>query len=166
MKDGLKLRTEVKLSKNFLQALEQINKHLEYWPDRVINRCKQRLTKMRQMLIRCFDWVVASIHLTWKAWIKMQQTMTKLIHMFIERERERGGKKVGAKIYSTKKNQKLLVNQSIKRAGDKAWYLHLTEVVVIVPYMYHSRARERCCSQDAKAGSEGWPQARAHQEED
>lgn len=42
----------VKLSKNFLQALEQINKHLEYWPDRVINRCKQRLTKMRQMLIR------------------------------------------------------------------------------------------------------------------
>ena len=88
-------------------------------------------------------------------------------HTYVYRERDSGGeKKVGAKIYSTKKNQKLLVNQSIKRAGDKAWYLHLTEVVVIVPYMYHSRARERCCSQDAKAGSEGWPQARAHQEED
>eukprot|EP00930_Biecheleria_cincta_P010780 TRINITY_DN113093_c0_g1_i1.p1 TRINITY_DN113093_c0_g1~~TRINITY_DN113093_c0_g1_i1.p1 ORF type:complete len:303 (-),score=69.59 TRINITY_DN113093_c0_g1_i1:145-978(-) len=42
----------VKLSRNFLQALEQINKHLEYWPDHMINRCKQRLTKMRQMLIR------------------------------------------------------------------------------------------------------------------
>lgn len=42
----------VKLSRNFLQALEQINKHLEYWPDLMINRCKQRLTKMRQMLIR------------------------------------------------------------------------------------------------------------------
>ena len=62
----------VKLSKNYLQSLEQISKHLEYWPDRawdlvrrlglhlqsqacalqVINRCKQRLTKMRQMLIR------------------------------------------------------------------------------------------------------------------
>lgn len=42
----------VKLSRNFLQALEQISKHLEFWPDHVINRCKQRLTKIRQMLIR------------------------------------------------------------------------------------------------------------------
>merc|ERR1719451_7021 len=42
----------VKLSKNYLQALEQITKELEYWPDHVVNRCKQRLTKMRQMLIR------------------------------------------------------------------------------------------------------------------
>lgn len=42
----------VKLSKNYLQALEQISKHLEYWPNHMINRCKQRLTKMRQMLIR------------------------------------------------------------------------------------------------------------------
>jgi len=42
----------VKLSRNFLQALEQISKHLEYWPEHMINRCKQRLTKIRQMLIR------------------------------------------------------------------------------------------------------------------
>uniref|UniRef100_A0A7S2KKL6 Protein MAK16 homolog n=1 Tax=Zooxanthella nutricula TaxID=1333877 RepID=A0A7S2KKL6_9DINO len=42
----------VKLSRNYLQALEQISKHLEYWPEHMINRCKQRLTKMRQMLIR------------------------------------------------------------------------------------------------------------------
>lgn len=42
----------VKLSRNYLQALEQVSKHLEYWPDHMINRCKQRLTKMRQMLIR------------------------------------------------------------------------------------------------------------------
>eukprot|EP00929_Paragymnodinium_shiwhaense_P070391 TRINITY_DN35650_c0_g1_i1.p1 TRINITY_DN35650_c0_g1~~TRINITY_DN35650_c0_g1_i1.p1 ORF type:complete len:284 (+),score=104.93 TRINITY_DN35650_c0_g1_i1:103-954(+) len=44
---------KVKLSKNFLQALEQITKHLEYVvPDHMINRCKQRLTKIRQMHIR------------------------------------------------------------------------------------------------------------------
>lgn len=42
----------VRLSRNYLQALEQINTHLMYWPDTMINRCKQRLTKMRQMLIR------------------------------------------------------------------------------------------------------------------
>merc|ERR1711920_381856 len=42
----------VKLSRNYLQALDQISKHLEYWPDHMINRCKQRLTKIRQMLIR------------------------------------------------------------------------------------------------------------------
>lgn len=42
----------VKLSRNYLQALEQISKHLEFWPDHMINRCKQRLTKIRQMLIR------------------------------------------------------------------------------------------------------------------
>jgi protein MAK16 len=43
---------KVKLSRNYLQALEQISKHLEYWPDHMVNRCKQRLTKIRQMLIR------------------------------------------------------------------------------------------------------------------
>merc|ERR1712054_270922 len=42
----------VKLSRNYLQALEQISKNMEYWPEHQINRCKQRLTKMRQMLIR------------------------------------------------------------------------------------------------------------------
>merc|ERR1719487_2232331 len=43
---------KVKLSRNYLQALEQISKQMEYWPEHQINRCKQRLTKMRQMLIR------------------------------------------------------------------------------------------------------------------
>lgn len=43
---------KVKLSKNYLQALEQITKSMEYWPDHMVNRCKQRLTKIRQMIIR------------------------------------------------------------------------------------------------------------------
>jgi len=47
-----KLWEKVKLSRNFLEALEQISKQMEYWPEHMINRCKQRLTKMRQMLIR------------------------------------------------------------------------------------------------------------------
>lgn len=43
---------KVKLSRNYLQALEQISKQMEYWPEHQVNRAKQRLTKMRQMLIR------------------------------------------------------------------------------------------------------------------
>jgi len=43
---------KVRLSRNYLQALEQISKQLEYWPEHMVNRCKQRLTKMRQMLHR------------------------------------------------------------------------------------------------------------------
>lgn len=43
---------KVKLSRNFLTALEQINSNLEYWPQHMVNRCKQRLTKIRQMLVR------------------------------------------------------------------------------------------------------------------
>jgi len=42
----------VKLPRNFLEALDTINKQLEYWDTSVINRCKQRLTKIRQMLVR------------------------------------------------------------------------------------------------------------------
>eukprot|EP00747_Dinoflagellata_sp_TGD_P196209 gnl/TRDRNA2_/TRDRNA2_66002_c0_seq1.p1 gnl/TRDRNA2_/TRDRNA2_66002_c0~~gnl/TRDRNA2_/TRDRNA2_66002_c0_seq1.p1 ORF type:complete len:279 (+),score=84.87 gnl/TRDRNA2_/TRDRNA2_66002_c0_seq1:95-931(+) len=43
---------KIKLSRNYLQALEQISTNMEYWPEHQINRCKQRLTKVRQMLIR------------------------------------------------------------------------------------------------------------------
>lgn len=43
---------KVKLSKNFMEALKQIDEHLLHWADHKKNRCKQRLTKMRQSLVR------------------------------------------------------------------------------------------------------------------
>lgn len=47
-----KLWEKIKLKKNFVQAVEQINQELIYWPSFMINKCKQRLTKITQYLMK------------------------------------------------------------------------------------------------------------------
>ncbi|KAJ3060225.1 hypothetical protein HDU98_003779 [Podochytrium sp. JEL0797] len=68
----------VQLSKNYAQALEQIDKELQHWPNFSIHKCKQRATKLTQYLIR-----------TRRVLLKTSSKKLEGIHKKIDR-RERG----------------------------------------------------------------------------
>ncbi|KAK9675531.1 hypothetical protein RND81_11G013200 [Saponaria officinalis] len=47
-----KLWERVKLPRNYIKAMEIIDKHMMFWPKLLVHKMKQRLTKMTQMRIR------------------------------------------------------------------------------------------------------------------
>lgn len=43
---------KIKLPKNYAAALKEIDEQLQFWPHHIIHKCKQRLTKIHQFLLR------------------------------------------------------------------------------------------------------------------
>lgn len=47
-----KMWERIRLDSNYANAIKQIDEELEVWPDALVHRIKQRLTKLTQSLIR------------------------------------------------------------------------------------------------------------------
>jgi protein MAK16 len=78
---------KLRLPKNYKQALQVIDENMEFWSKFQRHKCKQRLTKLHQMIIRQRKLKVSGMH--------TQEKMVTINKKYEKREtaRERGAEK-------------------------------------------------------------------------
>lgn len=72
---------KVKLPRNYSNALEEIDTHLEFWGKFQRHKCKQRLTKLHQMIIRKRKMKLSENH--------TQETLVRINKKYEKREANR-----------------------------------------------------------------------------
>lgn len=91
---------KIKLPKNYSQALALIDEHLEFWAKFQRHKCKQRLTKLHQMLVRKRKLKVSSMH--------TQETFEVINKRYEKRETKREAKALIAAKLDTAIEKELL----------------------------------------------------------
>ncbi len=91
---------KIKLPKNYSKALEMIDEHLEFWAKFQRHKCKQRLTKLHQMLVRKRKLKVSAMH--------TQETFEVINKRYEKRETKREAKALIAAKLDTAIEKELL----------------------------------------------------------
>ena len=91
---------KVRLPRNYKQALAVLDEHLEYWAKFQRHKCKQRLTKLHQMIIRKRKLKVSGMH--------TQEEMESINKRYEKRETKREAKALIAAKLETAIEKELL----------------------------------------------------------